>query len=181
MKKKNIAMLMAMTMITSGVTAPMEAVYASDEVQIQSEDAFESESGDAEQSWDEEIEIREEESDAEENFADAFSDGAEDTATHSSEVVEDGSTDAGNAVYRLYADGTLAIDGAGAFVSLKFQGDSRIISYDYDNDRFDNQGAGNCPERCSKNQINQRDFKIRQCCQRKNIQDQSSGNTKEHF
>ena len=46
MKKKNIAMLMAMTMITSGVTGSMEAVYASDEVQIQSEDAFESESGD---------------------------------------------------------------------------------------------------------------------------------------
>ena len=36
MKKKNIAMLMAMTMITSGVTGSMEAVYASDEVQIQS-------------------------------------------------------------------------------------------------------------------------------------------------
>ena len=47
MKKKNIAMLMAMAMITSGATVPMEAVYASDEVQIQSEDAFESESGDA--------------------------------------------------------------------------------------------------------------------------------------
>ena len=60
MKKKNIAMLMAMTMITSGVIAPMEAVYASDEVQIQSEDAFESESGDAEQSGGEEIEISEE-------------------------------------------------------------------------------------------------------------------------
>ena len=43
MKKKNIAMLMTMAMITSGVTAPMEAVYASDEIQIQSEDVFESE------------------------------------------------------------------------------------------------------------------------------------------
>ena len=35
MKKKNIAMIMTMAMITSGVTAPMEAVYASDEIQIQ--------------------------------------------------------------------------------------------------------------------------------------------------
>ena len=47
MKKKNIAMLMTMAMITSGVTAPMEAVYASDEIQIQSEDVFESENEDA--------------------------------------------------------------------------------------------------------------------------------------
>ena len=166
MKKKNIAMIMTMAMITSGVTAPMEAVYASDEIQIQSEDVFESENEDAlgestdvteatedsfaesaeseatdmseaeeveitedaEQSGDEEIEISEENSDAEEKFADMFSDGTEDVATHSSEVVEGGSTDAGNAVYRLYADGTLAIDGAGAFVSSKFRYDDRITS-----------------------------------------------------
>ena len=166
MKKKNIAMIMTMAMITSGVTAPMEAVYASDEIQIQSEDVFESENEDAlgesadvteatedsfaesteseatdmseaeevettedaEQSGDEEIEISEEDSDTEENVADVFSDGAEDVATHSSEVVEGGSTDAGNAVYRLYADGTLAIDGAGAFVSSKFRYDDRITS-----------------------------------------------------
>ena len=167
MKKKNIAMIMTMAMITSGVTAPMEAVYASDEIQIQSEDVFESENEDAlgestdvteatedsfaesteseatdmseaeevettedaEQSGDEEIEISEEDSDTEENVADVFSDGAEDVATHSSsEVVEGGSTDAGNAVYRLYADGTLVIDGQGAFISSKFRDDSRIKS-----------------------------------------------------
>ena len=68
MKKKNIAMLMAMAMITSGATVPMEAVYASDEVQIQSEDAFESENedvaeantdvtGDTEDSFSESVEI----------------------------------------------------------------------------------------------------------------------------
>ena len=137
----------------------MEAVYASDEIQIQSEDVFESENEDAtwrkcrcyrsyrgficgklqspkrqicrkpkrveitedaEQSGDEEIEISEEDSDTEENVADVFSDGAEDTATHV-RVVEGGSIDAGNAAYRLYADGTLAINGAGSICKLKVQ------------------------------------------------------------
>ena len=172
MKKKNIAMLMTMAMITSGVTAPMEAVYASDEIQIQSEDVFESENEDAlgestdvteatedsfaesaeseatdmseaeeveitedaEQSGDEEIEISEEDSDTEENVADVFSDGAEDTVTYSSEVVESGycgshftdSEDCKRVLYKLYADGTLIIEGTGKIDTYQFQNDDRI-------------------------------------------------------
>lgn len=172
MKKKNIAMLMTMAMITAGVTAPMEAVYASDEIQIQSEDVFESENEDAlgestdvteatedsfaesaeseatdmseaeeveitedaEQSGDEEIEISEEDSDTEENVADVFSDGAEDTETYSSEVVESGycgshftdSEDCKRVSYKLYADGTLIIEGTGKIDTYQFQNDDRI-------------------------------------------------------
>lgn len=78
MKKKNIAMLMTMAMITSGVTAPMEAVYASDEIQIQSEDVFESENEDA----------LGESTDVTEATEDSFAESAESEATDMSEAEE---------------------------------------------------------------------------------------------
>lgn len=78
MKKKNIAMIMTMAMITSGVTAPMEAVYASDEIQIQSEDVFESENEDA----------LGESADVTEATEDSFAESTESEATDMSEAEE---------------------------------------------------------------------------------------------
>ena len=78
MKKKNIALFMAMAMITSGATVPMEAVYASDEVQIQSEDVFESENEDA----------AEESTDVIGDTEDSFAENSESETTDMSETEE---------------------------------------------------------------------------------------------
>lgn len=154
MKRKKIAMLLAVAMVASGVTAPMEAVYASDDVQIQMEETEGQEEDDevvcedAEDAFDaEDISIEEEQPEidteeaseepaAEKIAADEFSDGEAADAGESQEVIEkgfcgadwQGSSDYRNTSYKLYADGRLVFEGAGMVDTSDFQNDSRIKS-----------------------------------------------------
>ena len=154
MKRKKIAMLLAVAMVASGVTAPMEAVYASDDVQIQLEETEgleeedEAVCEDAEDIFeDEDISIEEEQSEsepeefseepaAEEIAADEFSDGETADAGESQEVIESGfcgadwqgNSDYYNTSYKLYADGRLVFEGTGVIDIGKFGNDSRIKS-----------------------------------------------------
>lgn len=129
MQKKKIAMLMSAVMILSGTAMPSEMAYAMDDIQISAEETDEAGSLEESETEDQETDVEEDaddfgddSSDEEvsvepqdgENEISVFSD--EENATvgedEKGEIIESGSC-GDDATYKLYADGTLYIEGTG--------------------------------------------------------------------
>ena len=147
MQKKKIAMLMSAVMILSGTAMPSEMTYAMDDIQISAEEtdeaglSEESEPEDQEtdveedtddfgdDSSDEEVSVEPQNGETEsEDEVNVFSD-EENTAVgedEKGEPVESGSC-GDNATYKLYADGTLYIEGIGK-IGYYFQFNDNIKS-----------------------------------------------------
>ncbi len=133
MQKKKIAMLISAVMILSGTAMPSEMAYAMDDIQISAEETDEAGSSEESEPEDQETDVEEDADDFEDDSSDeevsvepqdgenesedeisVFSD-EENAAVgedEKGEPVESGSC-GGNATYKLYADGTLYIEGTG--------------------------------------------------------------------
>lgn len=133
MQKKKIAMLMSAVMILSGTAMPSEMAYAMDDIQISAEETDEAGSLEESESEDQETDVEEDADDFGDDSSDeevsvepqdgenesedevnVFSD--EENATvgedEKGEIIESGSC-GDDATYKLYADGTLYIEGTG--------------------------------------------------------------------
>ena len=133
MQKKKIAMLMSAVMILSGTAMPSEMAYAMDDIQISAEETDEAGSSEESEPEDQETDVEEDADDFGDDSSDeevsvepqdgenesedevnVFSD-EENTAVgedEKGEIIESGSCGY-NATYKLYADGTLYIEGTG--------------------------------------------------------------------
>ena len=133
MQKKKIAMLMSAVMILSGTAMPSEMTYAMDDIQISAEETDEAGSSEESEPEDQETDVEEDADDFGDDSSDeevsvepqdgenesedevnVFSD-EENTAVgedEKGEIIESGSCGY-NATYKLYADGTLYIEGTG--------------------------------------------------------------------
>ena len=133
MQKKKIAMLISAVMILSGTAMPSEMAYAMDDIQISAEETDEAGSSEESEPEDQETDVEEDADDFEDDSSDeevsvepqdgenesedeisVFSD-EENAAVgedEKGEPVESGSC-GGNATYKLYAVGTLYIEGTG--------------------------------------------------------------------
>ncbi len=133
MQKKKIAMLMSAVMILSGTAMPSEMAYAMDDIQISAEETDEAGSLEESETEDQETDVEEDADDFGDDSSDeevsvepqdgetesedevnVFSD-EENTAVgedEKGEIIESGSCGY-NATYKLYADGTLYIEGTG--------------------------------------------------------------------
>ena len=133
MQKKKIAMLMSAVMILSGTAMPSEMAYAMDDIQISAEETDEAGSSEESEPEDQETDMEEDADDfgddssgeevsvepqdgenESEDEVNVFSD--EENATvgedEKGEIIESGSC-GDDATYKLYADGTLYIEGTG--------------------------------------------------------------------
>lgn len=133
MQKKKIAMLMSAVMILSGTAMPSEMAYAMDDIQISAEETDEAGSSEESEPEDQETDVEEDADDfgddssgeevsvepqdgenESEDEVNVFSD--EENATvgedEKGEIIESGSC-GDDATYKLYADGTLYIEGTG--------------------------------------------------------------------
>lgn len=146
MQKKKIAMLMSAVMILSGTAMPSEMAYAMDDIQISAEETDEagsleeSESEDQEtdveedtdvfgdDSSDEEVSVEPQDGENEsEDEVNVFSD-EENAAVgedEKGEIIESGSC-GDDATYKLYADGTLYIEGTGRIGLYDFVGSDKL-------------------------------------------------------
>ena len=133
MQKKKIAMLMSAVMILSGTAMPSEMAYAMDDIQISAEETDEAGSSEESEPEDQETDVEEDADDFEDDSSDeevsvepqngenesedeisVFSD-EENAAVgedEKGEIIESGSC-GDDATYKLYADGTLYIEGTG--------------------------------------------------------------------
>lgn len=133
MQKKKIAMLMSAVMILSGTAMPSEMAYAMDDIQISAEETDEAGSLEESESEDQETDVEEDADDFGDDSSDeevsvepqdgenesedevnVFSD-EENAAVgedEKGEIIESGSC-GDDATYKLYADGTLYIEGTG--------------------------------------------------------------------
>ena len=136
MQKKKIALLMSAVMILSGIVMPSEMAYAMDDIQILAEETDEAGSSEESEPEDQETDVEEDADDFGDDSSDeevsvepqdgenesedevnVFSD-EENTAVgedEKGEIIESGSCgdNGDNATYKLYADGTLYIEGTG--------------------------------------------------------------------
>lgn len=147
MQKKKIAMLMSAVMILSGTAMPSEMAYAMDDIQISAEETDEAGSSEESEPEDQETDVEEDADDFEddssaeevsvepqdgenesEDEVNVFSD-EENAAVgedEKGEPVENGSC-GDDATYKLYADGTLYIEGTGA-IAYHFYNNDNIKS-----------------------------------------------------
>ena len=133
MQKKKIAMLMSAVMILSGTAMPSEMAYAMDDIQISAEETDEAGSSEESEPEDQETDVEEDADDFGDDSSDeeasvepqdgenesedeisVFSDEENDTVgeDEKGEIIEGGSC-GDDATYKLYADGTLYIEGTG--------------------------------------------------------------------
>lgn len=148
MQKKKIAMLMSAVMILSGTAMPSEMAYAMDDIQVTAEETDEAGSSEESEPEDQETDVEEDADDFGDDSSDeevsvepqdgenesedevnVFSD--EENASvgedEKGELIESGSCGE-NATYKLYADGTLYIDGTGAIAYHYFYNNDNIKS-----------------------------------------------------
>lgn len=147
MQKKKIAMLMSAVMILSGTAMPSEMAYAMDDIQISAEETDEAGSSEESEPEDQETDVEEDADDFGDDSSDeevnvepqdgenesedevnVFSD-EENAAVgedEKGEPVENGSC-GDDATYKLYADGTLYIEGTGA-IAYHFYNNDNIKS-----------------------------------------------------
>lgn len=148
MQKKKIAMLMSAVMILSGTAMPSEMAYAMDDIQVTAEETDEAGSSEESEPEDQETDVEEDADDFGDDSSDeevsvepqdgenesedevnVFSD-EENAAVgedEKGELIESGSCGE-NATYKLYADGTLYIDGTGAIAYHYFYNNDNIKS-----------------------------------------------------
>lgn len=133
MQKKKIAMLMSAVMILSGTAMPSEMAYAMDDIQISAEETDEAGSSEESEPEDQETDVEEDADDFGDDSSDeevsvepqdgetesedevnVFSDeeNAAVGENEKGEIIESGSC-GDDATYKLYADGTLYIEGTG--------------------------------------------------------------------
>ena len=146
MQKKKIAMLMSAVMILSGTAMPSEMAYAMDDIQISAEETDEAGSLEESEPEDQETDVEEDADDFGDDSSDeevnvepqdgenesedevnVFSD-EENTAVgedEKGEIIESGSCGE-NATYKLYADGTLYIEGTGRIGLYDFVGSDKL-------------------------------------------------------
>lgn len=146
MQKKKIAMLMSAVMILSGTAMPSEMAYAMDDIQISAEETDEAGSLEESESEDQETDVEEDADDFGDDSSDeevsvepqdgenesedevnVFSD-EENTAVgedEKGEIIESGSC-GDDATYKLYADGTLYIEGTGRIGLYDFVGSDKL-------------------------------------------------------
>ncbi len=146
MQKKKIAMLMSAVMILSGTAMPSEMTYAMDDIQVTAEETDEAGSSEEAEPEDQEIDVEEDADDfgngssekevsvepqdgenESEDEVNVFSD-EENTAVgedEKGEIIESGSC-GDDATYKLYADGTLYIEGTGRIGLYDFVGSDKL-------------------------------------------------------
>ena len=146
MQKKKIAMLMSAVMILSGTAMPSEMAYAMDDIQISAEETDEAGSSEDSEPEDQETDVEEDADDFGDDSSDeevnvepqdgenesedevnVFSD-EENAAVgedEKGEPVENGSC-GDDATYKLYADGTLYIEGTGRIGLYDFVGSDKL-------------------------------------------------------
>ena len=146
MQKKKIAMLMSAVMILSGTAMPSEMTYAMDDIQVSAEETDEIDSSEEAEQEDQETDVEEGTDDFGDDSSDeevsvesqngenesegevsVFSD-EENAAVgedEKGEPVESGSC-GDNATYKLYADGTLYIEGTGRIRTYDFVGSDKL-------------------------------------------------------
>ena len=117
MKKKDIAWLLSAVMIMTTAAAPMELVYAAEELEI-SQDNVEQLNENVEADSSDIVEL-------EDDVEDVFSDGEAVSAGEDTTVIESGSCGE-NAEYKLYSDGRLVIEGSGTVTGGQFQNNVNI-------------------------------------------------------
>ena len=117
MKKKDIAWLLSAVMIMTTAAAPMELVYAAEELEI-SQDNVEQLNEKVEADSSDIVEL-------EDDVEDVFSDGEAVSAGEDTTVIESGSCGE-NAEYKLYSDGRLVIEGSGTVTGGQFQNNVNI-------------------------------------------------------
>lgn len=148
MQKKKIAMLMSAVMILSGTAMPSEMTYAMDDIQVTAEETDEADSSEEAEPEDQETDVEEDADDFGDDSSDeevsvepqdgenesedevnVFSD-EENAAVgedEKGEIIESGSC-GNDATYKLYADGTLYIEGTGAIEYHCFDNNDNIKS-----------------------------------------------------